>query len=132
MRTAPLLLALLALDAPAQESQGVSAGAASAAPVTATMDAPPASPSASADVPSATSAELAAPPSPDGVKAMSGMSILGNEEAPKSLVIVPWKSSRLGDGLAVTNALDERPGPLDREVFMRELRYYELRSGGSE
>jgi hypothetical protein len=63
---------------------------------------------------------------------MSGMSILGNEETPTSLVIVPWKSSRLGDGLEVTNALDERPRALDREVFMRELRYYELRSSGGE
>ena len=33
----------------------------------------------------------------DSPKTMSGMSILGNEEAPKSLVIIPWKSSRLGD-----------------------------------
>ncbi|MGN6454444.1 MAG: hypothetical protein ACTHL7_15430, partial [Steroidobacteraceae bacterium] len=37
----------------------------------------------------------AAPPGGD-VK-MSGMSILGNEDAPKSLVIVPWKSSQLAD-----------------------------------
>ena len=61
-----------------------------------------------------------------------GMSILGNEEAPKSLVIVPWKSSRIGDGLGVTNSMDDRARPVDREVFMREIRYYELRSGGSE
>lgn len=27
-----------------------------------------------------------------GPKALSGMSILGNQEAPKALVIVPWKS----------------------------------------
>lgn len=71
-----------------------------------------------------------APESEGGVKTMSGMSILGNEEAPKSLVIVPWKSSRIGDGLGVTNALDERPRAVDREVFMRELHYYDLRSGG--
>ena len=64
-----------------------------------------------------------------GVKTLSGMSILGNEEAPKSLVIVPWKSSEVGDGIGVTNALDERARPVDKEVFMRELHYYELRSG---
>ena len=29
-------------------------------------------------------------------KSMSGMSILGNQEAPKSLVIVPWKSAEIG------------------------------------
>ena len=38
----------------------------------------------------------------DGIsspKTMSGMSILGNEETPKSLVIVPWKSSEMGDAI---------------------------------
>jgi hypothetical protein len=68
----------------------------------------------------------------NGVRNMLGMSILGNEEAPKALVIVPWKSSQIGDGLGVSNALDERARPVDREVFMRELRYYELRAGSSE
>jgi hypothetical protein len=74
----------------------------------------------------------AAPPAGSGVRAMSGMSILGNEEAPKSLVIVPWKSSKRGDGLDVSNVLDERPRPVDKEVFARELRYYELRTSGAE
>jgi len=64
-----------------------------------------------------------------GVKSMSGMSILGNEEAPKALVIVPWKSSRIGDEVGVANAMDARARPVDKEVFMREVRYYELRSG---
>ena len=63
-----------------------------------------------------------------GVKAMLGMSILGNEEAPKSLVIVPWKSSQIGDGPGVANSMDDRASPVDREVFMREVRYFELRS----
>ena len=67
--------------------------------------------------------------SANAVKTLSGMSILGNEEAPKSLVIVPWKSSRLGDGLGISNVLDERPRPVDRDVFMRELHFYDLRSG---
>jgi hypothetical protein len=64
-----------------------------------------------------------------GVKSMSGMSILGNEEAPKALVIVPWKSSQIGDEVGVANALDERARPVDKEVFMREVHYYELRAG---
>ncbi len=67
-----------------------------------------------------------------GVRSMLGMSILGNEEAPKALVIVPWKSSQIGDGLGVANSMDERARPVDREVFMREVRYYELRSGEGE
>ena len=60
---------------------------------------------------------------------MSGMSILGNEEAPKSLVIVPWKSSRMGDELSLSDTLDDRARPVDKEVFERELRFYEIRSG---
>ena len=74
-------------------------------------------------------AEDAAGLSPDNPKTMSGMSILGNEEAPKALVIVPWKSSELGDDPSLTDSLDERARPVDREVFARELRYYAIRSG---
>jgi hypothetical protein len=65
-----------------------------------------------------------------GVKTLSGMSVLGNNEAPKSLVIVPWKSSRMGDGVSMHELLDERASPVDREVFARELGYYEVRTGG--
>ena len=68
----------------------------------------------------------------DGIKSpktMSGMSILGNEETPKSLVIVPWKSSEMGDSIKLSDTLDERAIPVDKEVFLRELRYYEIRSG---
>ena len=64
-----------------------------------------------------------------GEKLISGMSIVGNDEAPKSLVIVPWKSSELGDMLVISNALDDGRQPLDRDVFMRELTYYEIRAG---
>ena len=65
----------------------------------------------------------------DSPKTMSGMSILGNEEAPKSLVIIPWKSSELGDDISLTDTLDDRAKPVDKEVFLRELRFYEIRSG---
>jgi len=61
-------------------------------------------------------------------KMISGMSILGNQEAPKSLVIVPWKSSEIGDSLAVSSLLDDSRRPVDRDVFMRELGYYQIRS----
>ena len=57
-----------------------------------------------------------------------GMSILGNQDAPKSLVIVPWKSSELGDSPGVSPMLDDSRQPVDKEVFMRSLRYYEIRS----
>lgn len=64
----------------------------------------------------------------NGAKELSGMSILGNSEAPKSLVIVPWKTSQIGDGIGVANMLDERARPVDRDVFVRELGYYQLRT----
>lgn len=67
--------------------------------------------------------------SDEGPKTMSGMSILGNEEAPKSLVIIPWKSSELGEDISLSNTLDDRAQPVDREVFLRELRFYKIRSG---
>jgi len=62
-----------------------------------------------------------------GGKAL-GMSILGNQEAPKALVIVPWKSSELGNGPSVSTLLDDSRRPVDKEVFKRMLLYYELRS----
>jgi len=62
-----------------------------------------------------------------GGKAL-GMSILGNQEAPKALVIVPWKSSELGNGPNVSTLLDDSRLPVDKEVFMRMLNYYEIRS----
>src|SRR5262245_21929799 len=58
-----------------------------------------------------------------------GMSILGNQEAPKSLVIVPWKSSEIGKSLGISTMLDDSRQPIDKEVFMRMLSYYEIRSG---
>jgi hypothetical protein len=72
------------------------------------------------------------PDNGDGIKSpktMSGMSILGNEEAPKSLVIIPWKSSRMGDELGLSDTLDDRAQPVDKEVFLRELQFYKIRAG---
>src|SRR5262245_20300476 len=68
----------------------------------------------------------------DGDKAMSGMSIVGNDDAPKALVIVPWKSSALGDALDVSRVLDDARQPVDRDVFMRELDYYKIREASGD
>jgi hypothetical protein len=62
-----------------------------------------------------------------GGKAL-GMSILGNQEAPKALVIVPWKQSELGNVAGISTLLDDSRLPIDKEVFMRMLSYYEIRS----
>ena len=67
-----------------------------------------------------------------GAKMISGMSILGNQEAPKSLVIVPWKSSELGDSLGISTMLDDSRQPIDKEVFMRSLSYYRIRKLSSK
>jgi hypothetical protein len=68
-------------------------------------------------------------PADEGDKLLDGMSIVGNDEAPKSLVIVPWKSSGLGDALAVSRVLDDGRQPVDKDVFMRKLDYYQIRAG---
>lgn len=61
------------------------------------------------------------------VKELSGISIIGNKEAPKSLYIVPWKNSEVGVRSSLTSGLlDESMRPIDKEVFMRELDFYEL------
>ena len=64
-------------------------------------------------------------------KQMSGISILGNQDSPKSLVIVPWKSSEIGAGVGLENSLNDRATPVDRDVFARQLRYYAIRAGGA-
>jgi hypothetical protein len=64
-------------------------------------------------------------------KQLSGMSVLGNDDAPKALVIVPWKSSVLGDTLSVSRMLDEGLQPVDRDVFARELAYHRIRAASS-
>ena len=63
-------------------------------------------------------------------KLISGMSVLGNREAPKSLVIVPWKGSEIGDSLGISPMLDDSRQPIDKEVFMRALNYYEIQHAG--
>ena len=61
----------------------------------------------------------------DKTKELSGISIMGNKEAPKSLFIVPWKSSELGDENTLSSSLlNEKMVPVDKDVFQRELDFY--------
>jgi hypothetical protein len=62
---------------------------------------------------------------PEGAKELSGMSIVGNDEAPKSLYIVPWKSSEMGEGTGLDMVLSASDTPVDRDVFKRQLEFYE-------
>ncbi|HEY6095424.1 MAG TPA: hypothetical protein VIU93_10780 [Gallionellaceae bacterium] len=60
-------------------------------------------------------------------KEISGMSIVGNNETPTSLVIVPWKSSEIGQETKLkSNLLNDDMSPVDRAVFTRELNFYNL------
>jgi hypothetical protein len=106
-------------------------------------DAPQATPpAAAAEAQAEASAPVAAPaPAPaagateepaakeEGPQVLDGMSVLGNQEAPKSLVIVPWKSSEIGDSIGIAPMLDDSRQPVDKDVFLRALSYYEIKSG---
>ncbi|HEX9850412.1 hypothetical protein [Candidatus Deferrimicrobium sp.] len=59
-------------------------------------------------------------------KKLSGMSIVGNDEVPKSLYIVPWKSSEVGVETHLDTMLNEGDVPVDRDVFKRQLGFYHL------
>jgi hypothetical protein len=59
-------------------------------------------------------------------KELSGMSIVGNDEAPKSLYIVPWKSSEIGVETSLNTMLNEGDVPVDRDVFRRQLEFYRV------
>ena len=64
--------------------------------------------------------------SPDRVE-LETTDITGNRELPKVLYIVPWKRSDLGDlvGKPPNSLLDEVLEPIDRDVFLRQNRYYD-------
>jgi len=61
----------------------------------------------------------------EGAKELSGMSIVGNDEAPKALYIVPWKGSEMGEGTGLDMVLSASDTPVDRDVFKRHLEFYE-------
>lgn len=61
----------------------------------------------------------------ENVKELSGMSIIGNDEAPKSLYIVPWKSSEIGIATSLSRLNDIGDAPVDQDVFIRQLDFYE-------
>ncbi len=66
------------------------------------------------------------------VKELSGISIIGNKEAPKSLYIVPWQNSEVGVATSLSSGLlDDSMSPVDKEVFLRELDFYELSHGNN-
>ena len=102
--TLPILLILLAPMAVAEE----------------------ASPATAAEEPAVSVADPAPPATMDHLE-LDPTSITGNRELPKVMVIVPWKKADLGEltGRPANSLLNEVLEPVDREVFRRELRYFE-------
>ena len=114
-------------------------------PALADPPAAPASRAAAADVQSAepavtTPVPAAKAPKPAAAKGKVGgaldrleletTQITGNRELPKVMVIVPWKHSDIGDvaGRPSNSLVDEALRPVDRDVFRREVAYYEALS----
>ncbi|HID50020.1 MAG TPA: hypothetical protein EYP40_10500 [Chromatiales bacterium] len=58
---------------------------------------------------------------------LEGTAIIGNQELPRVLYIVPWKPSRL-PGLSeppLQSMIDEALRPVERAEFQRQVIYYE-------
>jgi hypothetical protein len=117
MRGAALLLAgLFSLSAPARAAEP-----AAAAPLLSSAAVSPLSPPP--PVPASRSAK---PPGPDRLD-LDATSIRGNQELPKVLYIVPWKEPGVVDlaGRPLNSLVDEALAPVDREVFRRQMNYFE-------
>ncbi len=58
-------------------------------------------------------------------------SITGNQELPRVMYVVPWKKAELGDlsGKPARSLIDEILAPVDRDVFRREVGYFETLAG---
>jgi hypothetical protein len=99
-------------------------------PVARAEEPEPATPPAAAATPPAEEpavrSDTARPPAMDHLE-LDPTAITGNRELPKVMVIVPWKRADLGDltGRPANSLLNEVLEPVDREVFRRELRYFE-------
>ena len=59
---------------------------------------------------------------------MDGMAVIGNQELPKALFIVPWKDpeTAMAPDRPINTLLDEALQPVDPEVFRRKLQYYDI------
>jgi hypothetical protein len=90
--------------------------------------APPAKPPAAARA-TAGVAPTAGPKGPTKVDRLelSTATVTGDREQPKVMYIVPWKRSDIGDleGKPMNSLVDEILAPVDRDVFRREVRYYQ-------
>ena len=67
----------------------------------------------------------------DDIKELSGISIRGDKEAPKSLYIVPWHNAELEQSTNLSSNLDGKDvRAVDRESFRQQLQLQELGKSG--
>jgi len=59
---------------------------------------------------------------------MQGTAVIGNQELPQILYIVPWKKSELPNMQRppIAQLINEVLAPLDREEFRREIYYHRV------
>jgi hypothetical protein len=59
---------------------------------------------------------------------LDATTVTGNRELPKVMYIVPWKKAELSTlpGQPFNTLMDEALAPVDREVFRREVAYYDV------
>jgi len=64
---------------------------------------------------------------------LEATSIRGNQELPRVMYIVPWKDPSLGDvaGKPVNSLIEEVLAPLDRDVFLRQTKYFDQLYGSA-
>lgn len=62
------------------------------------------------------------------VRQVEGISIIGNRELPKSLIIVPWKGASLSDdpNLPEKSLVDKRFELVSRDQLLREIQFHKL------
>ena len=130
-------------DTSSPDSPGPAASTPSAAPTPSPAPAPSAAPAAAAPTAARppSSAPIAAAPGANRAAAaprpaaagkvdrldLGTATVTGDREQPKVMYIVPWKRSDIGDlaGKPMNSLVDEILSPVDRDVFKREVVYYQ-------
>ena len=94
---------------------------------------------ASAPAPTPATVEKPSPTAASHPKAMDRLeleatTITGNQELPKVMYVVPWKKADLGDlnGHPANSLLEEVLAPVDRDVFRREVAYFDALATNSQ
>lgn len=66
--------------------------------------------------------------SAEQVRKVEGISIIGNRELPKSLIIVPWKGANMSDepNLPEKSLVDKRFQLVSRDQLLREIQFHKL------